>query len=226
MQIFRNELKYFIHEQDYLALRQRLKQVLNPDGHSDANGEYHVRSLYFDDPYNRCFFEKSDGIKSRRKYRLRIYNFSDQVIKLECKYKEDRFIAKEAVRISREEYESILSGQNFFPKKSNHRLLNELYVNIRHNLFKPVVVVDYIREAYIAGYQHIRINFDKHLKTEMNSIDLFDANRPAIRPLEPSIFILEVKYLKFLPGYLKLILQFANNCQRSISKYAICRAEA
>ena len=38
--------------------------------------------------------DKLDGVQNRDKYRIRIYNFSDRVIKMECKTKIGTLISK------------------------------------------------------------------------------------------------------------------------------------
>lgn len=48
MSEFRHELKHELGTAELLALRQRLRAVLDPDKHS-PDGRYSVRSLYFDD---------------------------------------------------------------------------------------------------------------------------------------------------------------------------------
>ena len=79
---FRHELKYLINEGDAALIRQRLDAALQPDAHA-LNGRYHIRSLYFDDYYDTAYLDKLGGFGDRRKYRIRIYNLSDQVIRLE-----------------------------------------------------------------------------------------------------------------------------------------------
>ena len=59
---------------------------LTRDKHARAGG-YTIRSLYFDDYCNSAYEEKDAGILMRKKYRVRIYNGSDKVIKLERKKK-------------------------------------------------------------------------------------------------------------------------------------------
>ena len=45
----RHENKYWINRGDMLALRARLQNVLEHDEHADEEGNYFIRSLYFDD---------------------------------------------------------------------------------------------------------------------------------------------------------------------------------
>ena len=64
---------------------------MNKDPHGDSNSRYHVRSLYFDDIHNSGYYEKLNGVGKRKKYRIRIYNHSNSVIKLERKGKEGQY---------------------------------------------------------------------------------------------------------------------------------------
>lgn len=81
---YRHELKYLINEGEHAALACRMAPVFKLDKHARAGG-YTIRSLYFDDYCNSAYEEKDAGILMRKKYRVRIYNGSDKVIKLERK---------------------------------------------------------------------------------------------------------------------------------------------
>ena len=78
----RHELKFFINEMQYHLLSNALDHVLHRDPNGDENNEYHIRSLYFDTVYDNALYDKLDGVQNRDKYRIRIYNLSDKVIKL------------------------------------------------------------------------------------------------------------------------------------------------
>ena len=51
---YRHELKYKIHFSEYLAIRQRLRAVMRPDPHAGADGTYQIRSIYFDNVYDKA----------------------------------------------------------------------------------------------------------------------------------------------------------------------------
>ena len=70
----------------------------------DSNGGEHgysIRSLYFDDADYTAYEEKMVGTAVRKKYRIRIYNYDDNVIKLECKEKQGSYIYKRSAALSR-----------------------------------------------------------------------------------------------------------------------------
>ena len=83
---YRYELKYVISNQAAELLKQQLKALMETDSHSVSDEySYMIRSLYFDDINSSAYFDKLDGVEYRSKYRMRIYNNSKDVIKLECK---------------------------------------------------------------------------------------------------------------------------------------------
>lgn len=223
IKLFRHEFKYHISYIEYISMRQRLKHVLKLDKHALASGDYHIRSLYFDDSKNTALFEKQIGINSRKKYRIRIYNISDSVIKLEKKSRIGQFISKESVFLTRENIDSIVAGKIDFMRDSDESLLNELYFDMKSYGFKPIVIVDYEREAYVSSYGNIRVTFDKKLKTGLFDKKLFDKNLPTVDVLEDGHLILEVKYDNYLPDHIRNIIQVKNPLRDAISKYTYCR---
>lgn len=82
---YRNELKFFVNIHQYQIIRQRLRNLVNYDQHAGPGGEYHIRSLYFDDINNKALYEKLAGVRDRVKYRIRIYNVTDDTIHFEKK---------------------------------------------------------------------------------------------------------------------------------------------
>ena len=102
----RHELKYFITPAELTVLRNTLAPLMQLDqGH-----EYLIRSLYFDTINDDALEEKIAGVGNRKKYRIRIYNFSDRVIKLECKSKYGDLISKQSVSIPRELADQLIAG--------------------------------------------------------------------------------------------------------------------
>ena len=85
---FRHELKYVVSCAQLSLLKNRVHNLLSLDSHTSQSGVYNIRSLYFDDYYNSCYIENENGTDPREKFRIRIYNASEERITLECKRKE------------------------------------------------------------------------------------------------------------------------------------------
>lgn len=219
---YRHELKYLIDETQQALMRLKMQHLLMPDSHAE-NGSYLIRSLYFDDLWNSAHSEKEDGILLRKKYRIRIYNYSDQVIRLERKKKFGAYILKESAPLTREETEKILAGDYGFLLKSPHPLCREFYVECVCNAMRPRTIVDYIREPWIQPEGTVRITFDRDVQAAVGSYDLFAPALAVLPVLEPHKLILEVKYTEFLPGILREILPpDAAECT-AVSKFDLCR---
>ena len=72
-QKFRHEYKHTINPADFAVLRQRLSAIMQPDSFS-RGGKYEVRSLYFDNLFDKALTEKINGVNYREKFRIRLYN--------------------------------------------------------------------------------------------------------------------------------------------------------
>ena len=221
----RHELKYFISPKQYYLLSDALDKVLWRDPNGDENNEYHIRSLYFDTVFNDALFDKYDGVQNRNKYRIRIYNISDKVIKLECKTKVGSLISKRSLSIPRDLCEQLIAGDPTGLEATRSGLLGDMFREMTVNLLHPVVIVDYVREAYLHPAEEVRITFDKQLRTGLRSTDLFNPHVPTVPPFENGEIILEIKYNRVLPPYIRnLINTYCGDAQQSaISKYTWCR---
>ena len=222
----RHELKFFITDVQYRVLSTMLKSVLHPDPNGDENNQYHIRSLYFDTAFDDALNDKISGVANRNKYRIRIYNFSDKMIRLECKSKFRDLISKRSVRITRDLAEQLISADPTGLESTASGLVSDVYREMRTNLLHPVVIVDYLREAYLHPVEDVRITFDRQLRSGVNSIDMFNPHIPTVPPFDHEEIILEVKYNRELPSYISSILSYAlrdGAVQSAISKYVHCR---
>lgn len=220
---FRHELKYYCNYHQYKTMVQRLKHVMKLDKHAGASGSYHIRSLYMDDINNKALHEKLAGVRDRVKYRFRLYNFEDRLIHLEKKIKKNNYIAKVKVSLQRKQLDELLKGNLEVIHNSSHPLLQEVHHEMKNNLLRPKVIVDYVREAYTVRTGNVRITFDSDLRSGLHSVDLFNKHLPSVKVLDENFIILEIKYDEYLPEYVRAVLQLEGLRRQSASKYVICR---
>ena len=221
---FRHEHKYYINYKDHIVLSTALNAVMRRDDNVDENGGYHIRSLYFDDVHETALADKIAGNDDRSKYRIRIYNFKDDNIRLEKKQKHGKFISKTSLQLSRYECDSIIAGDGNFLLEKNDELAREFYILMKTRLMRPKVIVDYWREAYVYPIEDVRVTFDIDLKGSTMMTDIFDPNTPVMPVFDNGLMVLEVKFNRYLPESIKCALGSVGAVKRSaISKYVLCR---
>ena len=233
----RYEYKYIVEESKMESLRKMILPFVDLDEFVDTEGtnQYTVRSIYFDTPRYDFYFEKIEGIKNRKKVRLRGYDTEspDNTVFLEIKRKYEIPIVKyraplkytdaldifEKIRINGH----VVSSSNF-PKayENSKRFFFQVYS--RH--LRPVVLVIYEREAYLSKFDStVRVTFDKNLRSVAypHLTGLYKEDR-AVRSLNKH-FILEVKFNKHFPPWLNPILSTYGLKRQAASTYVITMDE-
>ena len=218
---YRHELKYMISTQESALLRQKLEQIL-PKDQNAVGGGYHIRSLYFDDLFESAYEDKMAGIESRKKYRIRIYNYSDRQIRLECKHKEGQYIKKETMSLTKDEAQALIGGDPGFLMGKKDPLGVRFYMEHLQNRLHPSVIVDYDRIPFVYPYGNVRITFDSDVRAGVFVDDLFDTNLPVMQVMERDKLILEVKYTEYLPELVRCMLPVADSAYIAYSKYTMC----
>lgn len=219
---WRSERKYWLDWRQYHHLRSRLPAVMRRDPHAEPDGQYRIRSVYFDTFRGDHAFEKLSGLNRRAKYRIRAYGGEQDWARLEVKHRKGALVAKESVRMSKEEVSKLLSGHTT-PDPAAPRARALLDRAVSHSAARPVCVVQYIREALVFQPGNVRITFDKHLATSPWSADIFEASLPVLPVRLEADLILEVKFDGFLPSVIRKLLPRDLVGPSAISKYILCR---
>ena len=170
---FRHEWKIEINTSDLLALRSRLRVLMEPDEHA-VNGRYLIRSLYFDTPTDKALREKIDGVNRREKFRVRYYNGDTGFLSLEKKSKLNGLSNKEAVQITTEQAREIAAGNIPQLMEDSPPLLRELCVKMRTQGLRPKTVVDYTREPFVYRPGNVRVTFDYGIRTGLGCTDFLN----------------------------------------------------
>lgn len=217
----RNEMKFFITFGEYEILRSRFKAVMEIDKNGGDDG-YRVTSLYFDDNYQTAYNAKMSGELIRRKFRIRSYNLNPHKIKLECKAKYGDRASKQTALLTRGQYDKMLSGDYSFIDETHADTVLETFSRANSVLsLRPMVVVDYMREAFTYPFGNVRFTFDKYLSYGSLSHDMFSKEIEFTRIFENQI-ILEVKFDHYLPSHIASLLSGLQLNRQSISKFIYC----
>ena len=221
-EVLRQEKKYAVNIADGVMLRSRLGAVMHGDAHNGAQG-YTIRSLYFDTPDDQDFSDKVDGLELRRKIRLRIYSPAADFAMLEMKQKEGPYQRKRSLRLTRPD--AMLLCQGDYRPLQGYRdpFAAECYGLMHCRCYRPRAVVEYLRQAYVARENHIRITLDSRITATESSCGLFEAELPLYPVTDPFHMVLEVKYNGFLLSYIKDLLNSVERSELSVSKYCLAR---
>ena len=219
---YRNELKYLCSEQQLRLLEMRIRHLCLPDPHVGADGGYTVRSLYFDDYWNSCYYDNENGVDHREKFRIRFYDDRRDVVTLECKEKLHGKNHKYACSMSREQCEAILSGHFKVPGNANP-VLNKLFLNYRTRCYRPKVIVEYERTPYLYRTGNVRITFDRNIAASSHVQDFFSTRLRGRPIMSGGMQLLEIKYDELLPDYLYHEMQLEHLQLTSNSKYYMAR---
>lgn len=218
----RHEYKHSLNYGDYIVLRDKLRYVMHHDPHADQNGEYRVRSLYFDTPGDKALREKIDGVDKREKFRIRRYIGNNGFISLEKKSKAHGMCYKQSTQLTAEEVAAILMQDLTWMSQDERKLIQELYFKMRDEQLQPKTIVEYTREPFLCAAGNVRITFDRDIRTGLFSRDFMSDDIPTLKAGDEMV-LLEVKYDQFIPDYITEILQLGSRRASACSKYALCR---
>ena len=219
---YRHEWKHEINYSDLIAIRQRLRAVAEFDTHA-PDGQYLIRSLYFDNSSDKALREKIDGVNRREKFRIRYYNGDTSFINLEKKSRLDGVGTKYGARLTYDQAEAIVKGDTDWMMDTDNSLIQELYCKMKYQGMRPKTIVDYTREPYIYGPGNVRVTFDYNIRTGLSCTDFLNTECITIPAGDYSPIILEVKWDEFLPSIIRDAVQTPGRHVTAFSKYAWCR---
>lgn len=246
LNIKRYEIKYYIALERLPQVRKYFAPYVTLDPFSEMRQDknYIVRSIYFDSSELDFYYEKIDGLKIRKKLRVRTYNEQDSIdiAFLEIKRRYEKVIYKERLKIPLDLIEMICidrkkpNGEITFKELqcsygnngfANSRVIDRFLYNLDHKNLKPTLLVTYEREAYVGIIdQNVRVTFDKNVRTKIfPTIDEVFAEDD-LTDVTNDVAILELKFNNFMPTWLRKATYHLNIQAQSISKYCMGIAAA
>ena len=221
----RFELKYVLPLARCARLIDELQEQIFPDAHGGSAG-YPVVSLYYDSPDYQCFWAKIEGLKYRRKVRLRIYPTDDLQstthAAVEIKQRINTTVQKRRLSQPLAEAEALCSGslesEGLDPLDS--QVAQEVLV-LRHALdLQPTAITAYRRRAFEGHHENagLRVTFDTQVASRMHALRINEAAHNRLI-LPENWCIMEVKADERVPHWIASLLA-RHDCQLSrVSKY-------
>lgn len=177
MQTQRFELKYLLHEETALQVRDFVQCYLPIDeyGVGRPNLSYNVHSLYLDSDALTTYWDTINGNRNRYKLRIRFYSTDPSVpVYFEIKRRANSCIMKQRGGVKGTAMPLLLSGYlpeadhlvSYTPKaltalNNFSRLMNQIQA-------KPKVHIAYQREAYANEPGTVRVTLDRHVCSQAN----------------------------------------------------------
>jgi SPX domain protein involved in polyphosphate accumulation len=230
----RFELKYLVPIRTAEAFKGSLRTYLVPDDHGDAGGSYGVSSLYYDSPGFCFYWEKVDGVRFRRKLRIRSYGtaerFSgDTPVFVEIKQRLKRVTQKRRTLLPYGEALRLCNGRRRpDPARSIHTpydaaVLDEIAAMLWQYNLRPASLVRYTRQALIGTDYDIglRVTFDTDLSYRANHLAL-DDGATGLTLFPPDWAVVEIKVNERIPYWLTEVVAAHNLNLVRVSKY--CRS--
>jgi SPX domain protein involved in polyphosphate accumulation len=221
----RFELKYVLPLGLCARIIDELVHHLPPDRHGGKRG-YPIVSLYYDSPQLDCFWAKIEGIRFRRKLRLRIYPGDDitQVTRgsIEIKQRINKTVQKRRLELPLDQAERLCAGELAFEglDAMDTQVANEVMYMSRALGLQPSAITAYWRQAFEGQEENagVRVTFDTRVASRIHALTV---NAPArnrlILPTDHCI--MEVKADERVPEWATSLLA-RHDCQLSrVSKY-------
>jgi len=223
MRRFRHEFKYLISAAQVPMIKNRILHLLPADPNAGEKGNYNIRSLYFDDYADRCYYENENGTDPREKFRIRIYNHSSERITLELKQKERGMTHKASCPLTEAQARMLMAGKILPDIASQHPLLQKLSAQMLSRRLRPVVIVEYERTPFIYENGNVRVTLDMNISASRAVGSFLDESIPRRPVMAAGQHLLEVKYDAYLPDFIYRNLQLESLTHTAYSKYYICR---
>ena len=145
-------------------------------------------------------------------------------IVLEKKEKLESRCHKKSCRLTVSEYKTIVEGDiTDLVYDTEKDLIKELAADMLIRDYRPKVIVDYERIAYVEEITNVRITFDMKISASYELDKFLDGDYLSFYVLPSGVNVLEVKFDDILPSYIRNIVESFNFKQTSFSKYYYCR---
>lgn len=223
MSEYRHEYKYLSSSNQLAVINNNVSALMELDNYAKQSGMYTVRSVYFDDYYNKYFYDNMYGIDPREKFRIRIYNASSERINLEVKKKVRGKVKKLSCKLNEELCNRILHGESIDIREIDSPVYKKFYILYTTRMLRAKVIVEYDRIPYVYKDGNVRVTLDKNIRSSNQCYDFLEQDIFFKPIMETNQHLLEVKFDEYLPDFIKDTVENEKLKQTTFSKYFLCR---
>lgn len=228
----RFEYKYFVPADFLPMLRNMVCPFLGVDKNAaKAGGQYTVRSIYYETPDFEMYHTKQDGVAHRLKVRLRGYDVitDESTIFFEIKRKYEGPILKNRCQTNYGIAKKIIAGGDPDALLEGNKRIDDgkrfMYQVFSRRMI-PLVNVIYEREPYHGLFldpeNDFRLTIDKNLRgVAYPKISELGSETNA-KYANSGFAILEIKFNKYMPAWLKPVVAEGRLNKEPASKYVMC----
>ncbi|MFE3456792.1 VTC domain-containing protein [Nocardiopsis aegyptia] len=194
----RYELKYLVPVDRLSGIRAELAARMAPDGHAGPHG-YGVWSLYYDTQRLRFYWEKIEGLRFRRKLRVRRYGETgtgddDSTVSVEIKQRVNRVTQKRRVLLPYSEARALCDRRERVEHAAAQGFVDEV-LDLLHRLdLRPTAMTGYRREPYVGTDADLglRVTLDHRVRGRDRDFDLRSETESRYI-INPRFAVMEVK---------------------------------
>ncbi|WP_430335205.1 polyphosphate polymerase domain-containing protein [Rhodococcus sp. ACT016] len=221
----RYEIKYFVDELRVPELRSELAARMDTDPYS-PHGGYPVTSLYYDTSDLRFYWEKIEGLKFRRKLRLRLYGppsecTDDTVVQVEIKQRVNRVTQKRRIALPYSVARRLLDDRRDIACDPVQRpFVNEVTTLVGNLDLRPTVTTGYLREAFVGRDADLGLRVTIDHRVHGRDRDFHFASGSANRfVIPPKLAVVELKANERVPYWATDLTARLNMSVIRVSKY-------
>lgn len=226
--VSRYEFKYLLRSEEMAEVRSFLLQFCSPDVNAYGTEWYGIQSLYLDTPEYAFYRYSVEKTVERLKLRVRGYSTGAGPVKFEIKHRVGDVVSKKSFIASH----NVWSGF----ERSDLRCLAEMngaalpFVRlVEQTRATPKVLVTYERHALHSNVDdYVRVTFDRRISCQQmrqwclrgDSRGWFAVDDPASALEDDSTYVLELKFKKAPPCWLRDLVTEFGLVRRGFSKYS------
>ncbi|MDI5937916.1 polyphosphate polymerase domain-containing protein [Micromonospora sp. DH13] len=221
----RYEIKYLVDAAKVPGLRRELAARMAPDSFAGTAG-YGVWSVYYDTADLRFYWEKIEGLRFRRKLRVRHYGDrstidDDTTVYVEIKQRVNRVTQKRRIALPYRVARRLLDERALIEHDPSQRGFVEEVLELVSGLdLRPVAMTGYHREAYVGQDADLglRVTLDHRVRGRDRDFHLgADAENRLIVPAR--LAVVEIKANERVPYWLTDLAARAELSVVRVSKY-------